>query len=157
MADTDPTLAELLASDLTAKKKVKAISERLVSGEIEAAACARSAAGLTDVQRGTVLESLELATRSRKDLVSPETFGILLGHLSDSTLAGPPFCTPRIVAPLQSERNVCEMGGFELSPRPPRLSSHSGAPRGPTGRRDVRRQGPNRRPPALRRGHGPSS
>lgn len=118
MSDLEPALGEVLASALTAKKKVKAIAEALLAGTIDAAACAKAAAGLPDVQRGTVLESLELATRTHTSLVDPETFGVLVGHLSDP-------------APRASRRWRCSIWGAPPSASTPTAARCVG--RGPWG------------------------
>lgn len=76
------TLEEILSSDLGAKKKAKALADALSAGEITSAGCIEALSGLSDVDRASVLESFESATRKQPELVDAVMFTVLVDNLA---------------------------------------------------------------------------
>lgn len=79
----DPRISEVLSSGLGAKKKVKALAEGLRSGAIAPAECVRALSEAPSVDRGTLVESLESATRVQPELVDGDVFRRLVECLAD--------------------------------------------------------------------------
>lgn len=79
----DSSITDLLASNLTAKKKAKAIADALLSGTLKPQALLEASSKLQDAELAIVMESLEGATRKQPALVNDKLFALLvesLGH-----------------------------------------------------------------------------
>ena len=63
---------------------MKSLAEGLLKGTLEPAACARALSKLDEVDRATVVESFESATRTRPELVDGNLFNKLVECLADS-------------------------------------------------------------------------
>lgn len=76
-------ISELLALNLTAKKKAKAIANALLSGTLKPQSLLEVSPELPDAELAIVMESLEGATRKEPALVNDKLFNLLvesLGH-----------------------------------------------------------------------------
>ena len=79
----DSSISDPLASNLTAKKKAKAIADALLSGTLKPQALLEAIPKLPDAELAIVMESLEGATRKEPALVNDKLFALLvesLGH-----------------------------------------------------------------------------
>ncbi len=79
----NPGITEILASQLTAKKKAKALADALSDGTLDISAFIKARPKLSGPDLATVVESLEAATRKKPELVDAKLFSLLvkcLGH-----------------------------------------------------------------------------
>ena len=77
----DSSISDFLASNLTAKKKTKAIADALSSGTLNPQDLLAASSKLPDAQLAIAMESLEGATRKDPALVSDKLFALLVESL----------------------------------------------------------------------------
>ncbi len=78
----NPSITEILASKLSAKKKAKSLADALSSGVLAPATVVKEIPTLAEAEIAIVVEALEGATRAKPDLVDAKLFALLNGLLA---------------------------------------------------------------------------